>query len=547
MAENILESYLVQLGATEDTASFVKFHNTLKTAARAVEGFTTGAVADFVKLELGIVSTFSAFGVGLISLADKTAMADQQFGLMGARMLMTKNSFRSMQTALDTLGVTMTDVMSDTTGELQKEFQDLYARNIELGKQLGGTFDQSMVGIRKTRIEFKQFGTELEFLSMKVIDQLFQKLGFGSGDITAKLREFNDWFTTQLPDMADKVTTYLVPAWKDMEIVLGGVKKNAEFAGVAFTNMIATVSGDQALSTTTLNFDKLGRAIIKAADAAVRFNNAIGLYFNIANHAVGAGAGVLGGLWEGLVKGDAAGESRVKGAGAAEWHALTQDLKTFANPALGYGNPDFADIIRQSDAENDPNRFVSPRNKDLEDANTLAPTEMASAMAKLAQRVSASTGIPANLIYSQWAFETAGFTSSVFRNNLNAGGMRIPGSTAYQTYGSLDQFADSYTRTIKSGRYTSQGILGAKTDQDFSMALKKGGYYEATQPAYAAGMHRWEGTYPGGDVNIAKIEINMPAHASDERMSKIIHEAMTTHINKTTRNVTAQTAAGAHY
>ena len=282
MAENILESYLVQLGATEDTASFTKFHNTLKTAGRAVEGFTTGAIGDFLKLEASIVTTFSAFGVGLISLADKTAMADQQFGLMGARMLMTKNSFRAMQMTLDSLGVTLQDVQSDTTGELQKRFADMYARNIKLGNQLGDTFDHSMAGIRGLRAETKHFGDELEFLSMKVVDQLFQKLGYGSGEAEAKLRQFNDWFSSKIPEMSEKVTDVLVPAWKDMTGVLGGVWTNAQGALLSFTNLVGLLSGDSSIEGSTLKLENLAKAMLDVANAAAWIvNKTTGLFSTV--------------------------------------------------------------------------------------------------------------------------------------------------------------------------------------------------------------------------------------------------------------------------
>jgi hypothetical protein len=533
VSENILESYLIRLGATTDTASFTKFHNVLKDAGQQVQSFTSGAFGGFVKLESAIVSTFAAAGVGLISLADKTALADQQFGLMGSRMLMTKNSFRAMQSATDALGVSLNDIVTDMTGELNNEFQDLYQRNLKLGKQLGTGFDSSMIGIRRLRVEFKQFETELEFLSYSVVGKLFEKLGFGSGDVLTTLRNFNDMFSSSLPGMADKVSSDLIPVWNDMKIILGGVYSNAKLVGLTFTNIVGTLSGDSAIKGTTFDLDKLAQAFIHAANAAVQFSNAVGFYMKLGGHVLSAGTSAAQSFFNVPGFFDTDPNHSADAASTKEFSAVVRDVRGLINPNLKVGNPDFADILKQHAGE----------------SQASAKPDIATTMINLAKRVSAQTGIPANLIYSQWAHETNGFSSNVFNSNRNAGGMRIPGSTDYQKFASLDQFADSYERLITSSRYTSQGITGAKNDRDFAGALKRGSYYEDTAANYAAGMHRWEPTFNGGggDVVIQSMTINMPHAVTEDRMKSIISDSMSSVLTKRDRNTMAQTASGPHW
>jgi soluble lytic murein transglycosylase-like protein len=261
---NILEEYLIKLSSTVDVGSFNKFQSVLTDANNQVASMTSGAVSSFVKLEGSILGTFSAVGASLITLADKTAMADQNYRLLGMRMLMSKDQARAMQMALDTLGATLDEVTYDP--ELHARFLDLLKRNEQLGKTLGVNFDANMKQIRGLRTEFKQFGTELTFLSMGTVSRLFEKLGYSSGDLEKRVRDLNEEFSTNLPKWADKASDFLVPVWKDFRIVMGDVKTNAEDAGLAFTNMVGVMSGDTSIQGTTFNLDKMAKALGHVAD-----------------------------------------------------------------------------------------------------------------------------------------------------------------------------------------------------------------------------------------------------------------------------------------
>src|ERR1700736_1205422 len=110
MSDNIMDSYLVKLGTLVDVSSFNKFNGVLNQSKGAVLNFTKGTAMGFAKFELSAVGAISSIGIGLIGLADKTAMADQQYRLFGMRMLMTKDSARAMQMATDTLGASLDEI-----------------------------------------------------------------------------------------------------------------------------------------------------------------------------------------------------------------------------------------------------------------------------------------------------------------------------------------------------------------------------------------------------------------------------------------------------
>jgi hypothetical protein len=542
--DNVLESYLIKLGATTDTASFTKFHNTLKDAGSLVESFTSGAVHGFVKLETSIVSTFSAFGVGLVSLADKTAMADQQFGLMGSRMLMTKNSFRAMQSATDALGVSLNDIVTDTTGELNKEFQDLYERNLKLGKQLGSGFESSMVGIRHLRVEFKQFETELEFLSAGVIGKLFEKLGFGSGDVLDQLRKFNDWFSDNLPQMANDVSAYLVPVWKDMVFVLKETGQFAKLAGVEFTNIVADLSGDNSIRTTTLDLDKLAKAFVHVADAAASTIALIKPTGGVLEHFMNFHQHVQTELYDLIYKpGNVNAAIAEDKAADAEWKAMKSDYSGLMDPSKRTGE-DF----------NDWNNWQAARKEsEKEEPAGVYSQKGQTVLRDLIRAVSSKYGLDPALLAAVIKQESNGDSGA--RSPKGAEGLMqlMPGTA--RDYGVANR--SDPVQSVGGGAHYLSDLLrqyGGDTRSALS-AYNEGpaafnrGSMPAETRSYVDDIMRMQqrGETSGGDVIIQSMTITVPPGSSENRMRDIIADSMKNLLAKRDRNVMAQTAAGPHF
>lgn len=564
MSDQIIESYLVKLGSTVDVGSFNKFNAILKSAEHSVTSMAGGAVKDFAKVEGAIIGAFAAVGTGMVALADKAAMADQQYRLLGLRMLMGKDSARAMQLATDALGASLDEIAYDP--ELNRRFQDLYERNIKLGKALGANFDRDMYGIRSLRTEYKQFGVELEFLSAGTVAKLYEKLGFGSGDLLRDVRRLNDEFAENLPMWADKVSDVLVPAWKDMVVVLGTVGDDVMTLAGDFTYLIGVMNGDQGIQTTTFNIDSFGKAIRDVTDDVTKLFLTMDLLAKIGVHSATAIAGAFGALGKnfsmagGLIPTiDWKGFKNDVGTSADQAVMAAADVRDFfGNEKNWKNNPDFAGINRFNSSHNfDPvsgartgllNKFA-PGSEIGNNINSQQTAASGDAMKGLAMSVSQRTGIPAELIYAQWAHETNGFTSSVFNKNQNAAGIENS-DKSYKSYSSLQDFADDYTKVITGSRYANAGVLGAKTTEEFAAALKKGGYYEDTQANYTAGLNRFapqfNGDSGGGQVNIQNFNVSLPKGTPEEHV-QMITDKFHDLINQNTQKLTAQVAAGAYW
>ncbi len=537
MPENILESYLIRLGATTDTASFTKFHGVLKDTGHAVESFTGGAVGSFVKLESTIVSTFAAAGVGLISLADKTALADQQFNIMGARMLMTKNSFRAMQSATDALGVSLSDIVADRTGELNNEFQDLYQRNLKLGKQLGTGFDSSMVGVRRLRVEFKQFETELEFLSAGVVSKLFEKLGFGSGDALSQLRQFNDWFSDNLPHMADEVSGYLIPVWKDMKLVLKDVKTQAEYTGITFTNMVAGLSGDESIRTSTFDLEKLARALVHVADGATMLSNSAGFFLKFGEHVASASWAGIRHLYNvpGFMDSDPTGEQDK--IATREFSAAARDVRGILDRSQQVGNPDFANILEHEKQMRDPNRFKGASVFDLKGAIHAAAIKYQLDPALLAAVVKQESGGDPGARSPKGADGLMQLMSSTAK----AYGVTNRSDPAQSIEGGAHFLADLVQKYGNTRSALAAYNEGEPNFNRGAMPSETRSYVDNIMRMYDAGRAT------GGDVIIEHMTIAMPNGIPEDRVKSIIKDSMTSVLAKRDRNTMAQTAAGAYW
>lgn len=109
-----------------------------------------------------------------------------------------------------------------------------------------------------------------------------------------------------------------------------------------------------------------------------------------------------------------------------------------------------------------------------------------------ANRVSKMTGIPANILWAQWAHETGNFTNRGAKDLNNLAGVNVPGGKGqdYRKFNSLDDFGDYYAKLMRpDGLYPNASK--AKTPEDFAAALKAGGYYTAPQDSYATGIRNF--------------------------------------------------------
>lgn len=554
MADNVLESYLVRLGSQVDTASFAKFNNTLKDSAKTFGDFSLGTVVNFAKIETSLVGMFAAVGTGIISLADKTAMADQQYRLFGLRMMMGKDAARAMSMATDDLGASLDEIAYDP--ELNQRFQHLYEQEINLGKTLGGNFNSNMIAMRGIRTEAKFFGDELEVLAMGSVSKLFEKLGFGTGDLQHDLENLTDQFMTNIPKWSDEISTRFVPIWNDAATVLKQFGMGVETAAGDFTMLSGVLLGDKSIQSTEFNVHNLAQAIGDWADRLTELALAQTLVAKTGSHYFDAVTNVAG---AGLLKLQIEAEQKEEHPNATRIDDLTKRYKEAMSQADGESTK-FVDNLHSSLTGQ------WDGNKDFGDFSSYLARESKAPAQAIAIPDSLKVAL-ANPTFMNLLHGIAMTESSDRQFDINGrvitGQPNATGELALGRYQLLPSTAKRYGidpntdagNTLGGELYLADLLRKHGGDIRSSLA-EYGGFKDASPDDYIAkvqkyGFQDYAGPAAPTPVQVNINNITVPPNTPPDEIQRYLHGAISEAINqqatKTNRNVMAQTAAGAYY
>lgn len=527
MAQTI-ESYLVSLGFEVKQPQLDKFNQTLDNVGKVVEKNTSGVIGNLFKLQFALTSAFLAVGTGVVAMIDKVAMADQSYRLLGLQMFMSKNAAQSMDISLKALGATIDQVAWDP--ELHERFMQLQKDQRSMVAGLGGDFEKNMRSIRDLRFEWSRFTVELQYLSMGVVNDLFNKLGLGSGTLLDKLKQFNDYIVSHIPQISATINEVLVPALKDAWEILKDFGEIAKEAWVAFQQIVGILSGDSSLDGTETTLQSISTTLKHVTEDAHDFlmvmlnlekslaHFAIALvdigtgHFGAAGQELAAGVASIGNAIKsftpggGAIFGGVAGALGGAGGGAAAGAAIggalglgILDPITIPAGALIGGFLGTGAGVAGGAALGKLNPFAGGSSA----GSTGTPQDHLSA---IAAAISAKTGIPAELLYGQLFHESGGGTNRGARDLHNYSGVKIAGQDKYRDFGSDEAYIAYLSRMFTDKKYSSTGLLAARNADEYASDLKKAGYYGDTVENYRRGIERNEGGYrapgAGGGVTV---------------------------------------------
>jgi hypothetical protein len=257
---NIIEEYLVSLGFSTDEPSFNKLKNVMSEAEKSVVDHSFGMARHVVEAQAAITGAFFSVSAAIVGVVDKVAMADQNYRLMGLRMMTTTETARKMDMITKALGVSLEEIVWDPSGELQKRARDMGDEIDRLNTMLGGDFKKNMRGVRDLRAEFSMLGIDLEYLGMKFSSDLFKGLT-GQADPLVWMKEKVAWFEEHIPEFSAKLVQYAVPALQETWKIAQDLGEVLKAGGVAFVNIVGLLSGDTSIQGASLDFDKMATAI----------------------------------------------------------------------------------------------------------------------------------------------------------------------------------------------------------------------------------------------------------------------------------------------
>lgn len=298
--QNFIDEYLVGLGFHIDSIGYARFVGALREASGIVDRNYLSMAKSVLGFETAAVGAFGALGSAVIGLADKTAMADQDYRLLALHMYTSLPVARELKVALDALGQPLENVVWDP--ELQARFQQLIKDQQTMTKELGPQFENQMLRIRDVRFEFTRFGVELKYLSMLVVEDLAKAFGTSMDGLLDKMRSFNDYLIRNLPGIAQWLTDTARPVLGSIMQIFSDLKDDAIIFMNTFTHVMGLLTGDKDLQRSTGGWKDFAKAVQEAAlalagivDSILRIGGNIGLLFD-------AGAKAAQGDYKGALK-----------------------------------------------------------------------------------------------------------------------------------------------------------------------------------------------------------------------------------------------------
>lgn len=487
---NFLDEYLIRLGSYVDQSGMARFQSALRDASAAVDRTAGSMAKSFLGVQAEIVSGFAAIGGAAIGVADHVAMADQEFRLFGLHMYMSKNAARDLKMTMDALGQPLENLAWDP------ELRQRAARLIGLQREMAptGDFNAQMYKLRSIRTEFSAMEIEVQYLAMHVVQDFLNALGTGPDRLLARLRSFNDWVATHLPEISHMVVERFLPVWRDVKEVMWSTAQAIEQAGILFTNLVGLFSGDTSIEGTTLHLKNLFKAVGDVTGGFAAFATLIAHLETMLAHFVNALVLLSERKFSAAGKEfKAAGKSittaeGIEALGGAFGFITAGPLGALAGAGAGH---EFAMAAGQTS---------------MNQAGPRYQRGMALGALQVAQRASSMLGIPADLLWSQMAFETGGFKKFAGLNNL--AGIKDPTTGEFKNYTSLEGFLHDYERVLSLPRYA--GAKNASDAASFVGGLHAGGYFGKDDPrAYLSGVRHYDSMYKSGDVHIGAMTIHV--------------------------------------
>lgn len=492
----IIKSYLVSLGADVDLGSFAKMDKAL--------GISESRLATY---QIAATSALGGAAASVAGYISHLANLDQQQQITAMRFGLSVPQYRAVDSALKVMGKSMDEIFWGTD-QMRRQFRELYQDQQQMNAMLGPDYEKQMEQVREINFQMQRLELRLQNFGMLASHDFLKKLGFGDDGITKQLDRLNSFITEHMPEWADELSTDFLPVWNEIWEVLKGTGHEVYLLGNLFTNLIGIITGDQSLEGETTNFHQFAKAVADVVGWVGQLLNLMLLAEGAVTHFGGAVGHGIRSLADN-VRGDHAGALREDELAQQSARGIMDDFKRANERALSIQNG-----------------FATGKIQDTP-ANSIGSFLDASAAQKamaVAQKVSKDTGIPANILFGQMGFETGGFTNRGARTLNNFAGIQVPGSSAYKSFDSVDDFAKYYESTLTNKRYTNRGILAARTPEAFARALRGDGSHdvyfagdkrlsnEQNIANYAAGIKKY------GDIKV-EVQVGSVNSSSPEQVA----------------------------
>lgn len=208
---NVIEEYLVSLGAAVNSAQFGEFNNVLNKAKSAINQVensaldTSSALSKMVTGLGAVASAITAVGFATAKTIKSVADADMQYQILAKDIWTTKDNAKSLQMALDTMGAKLEDVA--WIPELRDQFMRLRQEMQEL--QTPSDANSQLKYIRSIGYEWQSFMLKIKMLKEWVAYYLIKYLAEPIERTRMGLKNINDTLKINMPNWGNRIARVL--------------------------------------------------------------------------------------------------------------------------------------------------------------------------------------------------------------------------------------------------------------------------------------------------------------------------------------------------
>lgn len=206
MIGEMIQEYLVGLGAKVDKPSFGQAEAAVKSLDRTVETSTGRMATNFVRASAMIGTAIAGVTASMFGLMKSAASQDLAMQKLSRQMMVSKDAAWTMKQATDALGESIQDIM--LTPELMGRFEKLTEDGRKM--KVGGDFGETMRGFRDLMFEVTRLKQEVSYAMTWVGYYLMKYLNRPLAEAREKFRSFNDMFVKNMSVWTEKAARMLV-------------------------------------------------------------------------------------------------------------------------------------------------------------------------------------------------------------------------------------------------------------------------------------------------------------------------------------------------
>ena len=206
MIGEVIQEYLVALGAKIDKPGFREMDQTIQQSGELITRATGSWAANFVKASTIIASAIAGVKAATLGLMTAAAKQDLEMEKYARSMMMSRDAAEQMKRATDALGESINDIT--LSPELSERFRELSADGGQM--LVGGDFKETMRNFRDLIFQWTRLKQEASYAMTWIGYYLAKYLQKPLAEIRERFREFNDNFVKNISTWTEKAARAIV-------------------------------------------------------------------------------------------------------------------------------------------------------------------------------------------------------------------------------------------------------------------------------------------------------------------------------------------------